>query len=57
MRNKEIAADLGISENTVKLHASKIFRKLGVTSRAQVASMVSQRRAPLPAIAPLVANR
>lgn len=45
MGNRAIAECLGISENTVKFHASKIFRKLGVTSRAQVAARVSHRRA------------
>jgi DNA-binding CsgD family transcriptional regulator len=44
-RNRAIAELLGISENTVKFHASRIFRKLGVTSRSQVAAMVTQRRA------------
>jgi LuxR family maltose regulon positive regulatory protein len=35
MPNKEIGRKLFISEKTVKTHANHIFRKLGVTSRAQ----------------------
>jgi DNA-binding NarL/FixJ family response regulator len=30
-----IALDLGLSPNTVKQHASSIFRKLGVRNRAE----------------------
>jgi DNA-binding NarL/FixJ family response regulator len=33
--NPAIAADLGVSPNTVKQHASSIFRKLGVRNRAE----------------------
>jgi DNA-binding CsgD family transcriptional regulator len=32
---KEIAADLFVSENTVKTHTSRVFDKLGVTRRTQ----------------------
>jgi DNA-binding CsgD family transcriptional regulator len=32
--NRQIAADLGISENTVKFHLQALYRKLGVSSRA-----------------------
>ena len=35
--NKEIAADLNISERTVKNHVSNIFKKIGVTDRTQAA--------------------
>lgn len=35
--NKVIAKSLGISESTVKLHMSKIFKKYGVRSRTQLA--------------------
>lgn len=39
-RNREIADSLGISENTVKFHVARIFRKLGVRSRAEVSAVV-----------------
>ena len=33
--NKQIAARLGISTNTVKTHLELLFDKLGVTTRAE----------------------
>jgi DNA-binding NarL/FixJ family response regulator len=41
--NKEIAAYLGISENTVKTHLANIFSKLGVTDRTSAAITALQR--------------
>ncbi|HJP60041.1 MAG TPA: helix-turn-helix transcriptional regulator [Gemmatimonadaceae bacterium] len=41
--NKQIAARLGISTNTVKTHLELLFEKLGVTTRAEaVATAVKQ---------------
>jgi DNA-binding NarL/FixJ family response regulator len=40
MPNREIAHELGISENTVKTHLRHALRKLGVRDRAQAAALV-----------------
>jgi two-component system, NarL family, response regulator len=41
--NKEIAGDLGISENTVKFHTTRIFEKLHVLDRVQAATAAIER--------------
>ena len=41
-RSKEIAADLGISERTVKAHLASIYQKLGVDSRAGAIAVAAQ---------------
>ncbi|TAH52382.1 MAG: response regulator transcription factor [Betaproteobacteria bacterium] len=40
--NREIAEALGLSEGTVKVHMSAIFRALGVSSRAQALVIISR---------------
>ncbi len=47
LRNRAIADQLGISENTVKFHISNIYRKLGVGSRAEAAAWLLEARVPL----------
>ncbi|MEY1557916.1 response regulator [Yoonia sp. R2331] len=37
LRNSEAAQDLGISENTIASHIKSIYRKLGISSRAEAA--------------------
>lgn len=41
--NKEIAAELGVSEATVKTHINSLLSKLGVTDRTQAATAAIQR--------------
>ena len=41
--NKEIAIALGISENTVKVHATRVFEKLGVADRLEAVTAAIQR--------------
>ncbi|MEN6371453.1 MAG: response regulator transcription factor [Armatimonadota bacterium] len=36
--NKEIASKLGISQSTTKTHISKVFKRLGVSSRREILS-------------------
>jgi FixJ family two-component response regulator len=38
--NKEIAADLGIGEKTIKVHRGHVMEKLGVQSSGQLLAMV-----------------
>ena len=40
--NKQIAATMGVSSATVKVHMSAMFRKLGVVNRTQAAAMAAQ---------------
>ena len=37
---KEMAADLHLSENTVKMHTSSLYRTLGVSSRDEIHAMI-----------------
>jgi DNA-binding NarL/FixJ family response regulator len=41
--NKAIASRLGLSENTIKTHISRIFAKLGVQSRTEAVTVALQR--------------
>jgi len=41
--NKQIAARLGISTNTVKTHLELLFEKLGVSSRAEAVATAVKR--------------
>src|ERR1700716_1696605 len=38
--NREIAAELGIAERTIKVHRGRVMEKLGVQSTAQLFPMV-----------------
>jgi DNA-binding NarL/FixJ family response regulator len=46
--NKEIAAQLSIGIETVRTHASNIYRKLGISSRRDLANLTRAERTPSP---------
>jgi DNA-binding NarL/FixJ family response regulator len=48
--NREIAAQLKISQDTVKHHLRNIFDKTGVSNRLQLALFAVNRSVPLPGI-------
>jgi hypothetical protein len=53
--NKQIAAELQVSEATIKAHVTAIFRKLGVRSRTQAAVAARRLESGHPAGSPRVA--
>jgi FixJ family two-component response regulator len=46
--NKQAAARLGISENTLQIHRSRVMRKMEADSLAQLVRMASRLSVPLP---------
>lgn len=45
LRNRQIAAELKISENTVKRHLQSIFSKTGARDRVELAAMAAEQKA------------
>jgi DNA-binding CsgD family transcriptional regulator len=43
-RNSEVAAELSLSPNTVAWNLSKVYKKLGVRSRTELAACVTAMR-------------
>lgn len=48
--NKDIATRLGLSEGTVKMHVTSIFKELGVSNRTQATLAAQDARIVLPAV-------
>ena len=44
LANRQIASELQLSERTIENHVSKILRRLGLASRAQVATWATEQR-------------
>jgi FixJ family two-component response regulator len=44
--NKQIAADMGISENTVKVHRFNMMRKMGLASLAELCRVADKLKLP-----------
>jgi len=44
LTNAEIATRLFVTTSTIEFHLSRVFRKLGITSRKQIASLLREAR-------------
>jgi DNA-binding NarL/FixJ family response regulator len=45
LANKVVAGQLGVQEGTVKIHLHNIYRKLGISNRAElILNMLANRR-------------
>ena len=44
--NKQVGADLGMAEKTVKTHRGHVMQKLGITSVAQLIGVVKKAEVP-----------
>jgi DNA-binding NarL/FixJ family response regulator len=53
--NADVAASLGMSEATVKTHLTKVYAKIGVRSRTQLAVLLARPALPDAAAAHAVA--
>jgi DNA-binding CsgD family transcriptional regulator len=53
MLNKQIAAQLGAAEKTIKVHRSRIMEKMQVRTAAALVALLSRLDAPLPPPAPV----
>jgi DNA-binding NarL/FixJ family response regulator len=42
--NKQVAAELGLSENTIKVHRRRIMDKMGASSVAELVHMIERLR-------------
>lgn len=47
-RNDEVAAELGIAAKTVETHLTRIYRKLGIRSRTELAALKRSGVPPRP---------
>jgi DNA-binding NarL/FixJ family response regulator len=45
--NVEIASELGVSAKTVETHLSRVYRKLGLRSRTELAARTAGQGSPL----------
>jgi DNA-binding NarL/FixJ family response regulator len=48
LTNRQIALELSVSRSTANNHVARILRKLGLRSRTQIATWVTERRSPSP---------
>jgi FixJ family two-component response regulator len=46
MLNKQVGAELGVAEKTIKVHRGRIMQKLGVTSAAELVRLVQTAEVP-----------